>query len=126
MLHNHTKDFQCGIRSCSQIQNDDFLPCFLSPSFFYGSTLHILYYLTEPAGRGWVSHNFVRQWPVLSLLSLIYTVYSLITTVNTKISKHCRTSQNNICISGKIFFIGKFLIKTFFLFRSSEWVGKSI
>ena len=36
MLHNHTKDFQCGIRSCPPIQNADILPCFLSPYFFYG------------------------------------------------------------------------------------------
>ena len=35
MLHNHTKDFQCGIRSCPPIQNPDILPCFLSPYFFY-------------------------------------------------------------------------------------------
>ena len=28
--------------------------------------------LPEQAGRGWVSHIFVRRWPVLSLLSLIY------------------------------------------------------
>ena len=28
--------------------------------------------LTEQAGRGWVSHIFLRRWPVLSLLSLIY------------------------------------------------------
>ena len=36
MQHNLTKDFQCGIRSCPPIQNDDILPCFLFPSFFYG------------------------------------------------------------------------------------------
>ena len=36
MQHNLTKDFQCGIRSCPPIQNDDILPYFLSPSFFYG------------------------------------------------------------------------------------------
>ena len=30
--------------------------------------------LTEQAGRGWVSHIFVRWWPVLSLLSLIYCI----------------------------------------------------
>ena len=29
--------------------------------------------LTE-AGRGWVSHIFVRRWLVLSLLSLIYII----------------------------------------------------
>ena len=28
--------------------------------------------LTKQAGRGWVSHIFVRRWPVLSVLSLIY------------------------------------------------------
>ena len=38
--------------------------------------------LTEQAGRGWVSHIFVRQFSVLSLLSLIYctvqySVYAL-------------------------------------------------
>ena len=35
MLHNHTKYFQCGIRSCPPIQNADILLCFLSPYFFY-------------------------------------------------------------------------------------------
>ena len=35
MLHNHTKDFQCGIPSCPPIKNADILPCFLSPYFFY-------------------------------------------------------------------------------------------
>ena len=32
--------------------------------------------LTEQAGRGWVSHIFVFRWPVLSLLSLIYILWS--------------------------------------------------
>ena len=41
LLHFHTTNFHCGIRSCSPIQNDDSLPCFLYWSFFYG------YYPTE-------------------------------------------------------------------------------
>ena len=41
-VHNATqshKNFQCGIRSCPPFQNDDILPWFLSPSFFYASNI---------------------------------------------------------------------------------------
>ena len=31
--------------------------------------------LTEQAGRGWVSHIYVRRWRVLSLQSLIYILW---------------------------------------------------
>ena len=32
-------------------------------------------YTADRVGRGWVSHIFVRRWPVLSLLSLIYILW---------------------------------------------------
>ena len=35
MLHIHTQNSLCGIRSCPPIQNDDSLSCFLYWSFFY-------------------------------------------------------------------------------------------
>ena len=65
MLHNHTKDFQCGIRSCPPIQNADILPCFLSPYFFYAlySTVYTVLYtrisLQAVKKQSWKLENFL-------------------------------------------------------------------
>ena len=37
-VHNAAQthqNYQCGIQSCPPFQNNNILPCFLSPSFFY-------------------------------------------------------------------------------------------
>ena len=44
-VHNAARSHQnsqCGIRSCPPFQNDDILPWFLSPSFFYALMFRLL------------------------------------------------------------------------------------
>ena len=45
-VHNATQsqqNSQCCIRSCPPFQNNDILPWFLSPSFFYGTVSRALH-----------------------------------------------------------------------------------
>ena len=54
IVHNATQSHQnsqCGNRSCPPFQNDDILPCFLSPSFFYVQMVCIIEDRREGKGR---------------------------------------------------------------------------
>ena len=83
------------------------------PSSYKDVTLHACsgrwsgtssWVFADRAGRGWVSHSFVRRWRVLSLLSLLYTVYALVYTYNMCFARKPEINRSIRSVSDRLSF----------------------